>query len=164
MYEYIHKHSIHVYRPRRMAFEAGRGGSGLEPKLAGLRLTPADFAGRRRRTPQDLGRILAGPGTGPSGPAVLGGPVTRERRFETRARDTGEGRARGLYARTHRVDRSDDLAGCPRRRVPTRPARPAHPRQKQEGCPRHAAAAAPTLKWTSSPSSPSRRASPNPPG
>ena len=30
-----------------MAFEAGRGGSGLEPKLAGLRLTPADF----RRTP-----------------------------------------------------------------------------------------------------------------
>ena len=23
-----------------------------------------DFAGRRRRTPQDLGRILAGPGTG----------------------------------------------------------------------------------------------------
>ena len=47
-----------------MAFEAGRGGSGLEPKLAGLRLTPADFAGRRRRTPQDLGRILAGPGTG----------------------------------------------------------------------------------------------------
>ena len=58
-----------------MAFEAGRGGSGLEPKLAGLRLTPADFAGRRRRTPQDLGRILAGPGTGPSGPAVLGGPM-----------------------------------------------------------------------------------------
>ena len=58
-----------------MAFEAGRGGSGLEPKLAGLRLTPADFAGRRRRTPQDLGRILAGPGTGPSGPAVLGGPI-----------------------------------------------------------------------------------------
>ena len=30
-----------------MAFEADRGGSGLEPKLAGLRLTPADF----RRTP-----------------------------------------------------------------------------------------------------------------
>ena len=62
-----------------MAFEAGRGGSGLEPKLAGLRLTPADFAGRRRRTPQDLGRILAGPGTGPSGPAVqarTGGPYT----------------------------------------------------------------------------------------
>ena len=58
-----------------MAFEAGRGGSGLEPKLAGLRLTPADLAGRRRRTPQDLGRILAGPGTGPSGPAVLGGPI-----------------------------------------------------------------------------------------
>ena len=58
-----------------MAFEAGRGGSGLEPKLAGLRLTPADFAGRRRRTPQDLGRILAGPGTGPSGPAVPGGPI-----------------------------------------------------------------------------------------
>ena len=58
-----------------MAFEAGRGGSGLEPKLAGLRLTPADFAGPRRRTPQDLGRILAGPGTGPSGPAVLGGPI-----------------------------------------------------------------------------------------
>ena len=28
------------------------------------RLTPADFAGRRRRTPQDLGRILAGPGIG----------------------------------------------------------------------------------------------------
>ena len=54
-----------------MAFEAGRGGSGLEPKLAGLRLTPADFAGPRRRTPQDLGRILAGPGTGPSGPPVL---------------------------------------------------------------------------------------------
>ena len=47
MYAYIHKYSIHVYRPRRMAFEAGRGGSGLEPKLAGLRLTPADF----RRTP-----------------------------------------------------------------------------------------------------------------
>ena len=47
MYLYIHKYSIHVYRPRRMAFEAGRGGSGLEPKLAGLRLTPADF----RRTP-----------------------------------------------------------------------------------------------------------------
>ena len=58
-----------------MAFEAGRGGSGLEPKLAGLRLTPADFAGPRRRTPQDLGRILAGPGTGPSGPAVPGGPI-----------------------------------------------------------------------------------------
>ena len=58
-----------------MAFEAGRGGSGLEPKLAGLRLTPADFAGRRRRTPQDLGRILAGPGAGPSGPPVLGGPM-----------------------------------------------------------------------------------------
>ena len=58
-----------------MAFEAGRGGSGLEPKLAGLRLTPADFAGRRRRTPQDLGRILAGPGAGPSGPPVLGGPI-----------------------------------------------------------------------------------------
>ena len=58
-----------------MTFEAGRGGSGLEPKLAGLRLTPADFAGPRRRTPQDLGRILAGPGTGPSGPAVLGGPI-----------------------------------------------------------------------------------------
>ena len=55
-----------------MVFEAGRGGSGLEPKLAGLRLTPADFAGHRRRTPQDLGRILAGPGTGPSGPAVPG--------------------------------------------------------------------------------------------
>ena len=89
---------------------------------------------------------------------------TRERRFETRARDTGEGRARGLHGRTPCVDRSNDLAGCPRRRVPTRPARPAHPRQKQEGCPRHAAAAAPTLKWTSSPSSPSRRASPNPPG
>ena len=47
MYAYIHKYSIHVYRPRRKAFEAGRGGSGLEPKLAGLRLTPADF----RRTP-----------------------------------------------------------------------------------------------------------------
>ena len=60
-----------------MAFEAGRGGSGLEPKLAGLRLTPADFAGPRRRTPQDLGRILAGPGTGPSGPAVPGGPIAR---------------------------------------------------------------------------------------
>ena len=75
MYAYIHKYSIHVYRPRRKAFEAGRGGSGLEPKLAGLRLTPADFAGPRRRTPQDLGRILAGPGTGPSGPAVLGGPI-----------------------------------------------------------------------------------------
>ena len=60
-----------------MAFEAGRGGSGLEPKLAGLRLTPADFAGRRRRTPQDLGRILAGPGAGPSGPPVLGGPIRR---------------------------------------------------------------------------------------
>ena len=59
-----------------MAFEAGRGGSGLEPKLAGLRLTPADFAGPRRRTPQDLGRILAGPGAGPSGPPVLGGPIT----------------------------------------------------------------------------------------
>ena len=45
-------------------------------KLAGLRLTPADFAGRRRRTPQDLGRILAGPGTGPSGPPVLlEGPI-----------------------------------------------------------------------------------------
>ena len=58
-----------------MAFEADSGGSGLEPKLAGLRLTPADFAGPRRRTPQDLGRILAGPGTGPSGPAVLGGPI-----------------------------------------------------------------------------------------
>ena len=58
-----------------MAFEAGRGGSGLEPKLAGLRLTPADFAGPRRRTPQDLGRILAGPGAGPSGPPVLGGPI-----------------------------------------------------------------------------------------
>ena len=56
-----------------MAFEAGRGGSGLEPKLAGLRLTPADFAGPRRRTPQDLGRILAGPGAGPSGPPVQGG-------------------------------------------------------------------------------------------
>ena len=75
MYAYIHKYSIHVYRPRRMAFEAGRGGSGLEPKLAGLRLTPADFAGPRRRTPQDLGRILAGPGAGPSGPPVLGGPI-----------------------------------------------------------------------------------------
>ena len=61
-----------------MAFEAGRGGSGLEPKLAGLRLTPADFAGPRRRTPQDLGRILAGPDTGPSGPAVLGGPIWDE--------------------------------------------------------------------------------------
>ena len=61
-----------------MAFEAGRGGSGLEPKLAGLRLTPADFAGRRRRTPQDLGRILAGPGAGPSGPPVLGGPILDE--------------------------------------------------------------------------------------
>ena len=59
-----------------MAFEAGRGGSGLEPKMAGLRLTPADFAGPRRRTPQDLGRILAGPGTGPSGPAVPGGPIS----------------------------------------------------------------------------------------
>ena len=34
-----------------MAFEAGRGGSGLEPKLAGLRLTPADFAGPRRVLP-----------------------------------------------------------------------------------------------------------------
>ena len=31
----------------RMAFEAGRGGSGLEPKLAVLRLTPAEI----RRTP-----------------------------------------------------------------------------------------------------------------
>ena len=60
-----------------MAFEAGRGGSGLVPKLAGLRLTPADFAGPRRRTPQDLGRILAGPGTGPSGPAVPGGPLAK---------------------------------------------------------------------------------------
>ena len=60
-----------------MAFEADRGGSGLEPKLAGLRLTPADFAGPRRRTPQDLGRILAGPGTGPSGPPVLEGPMRR---------------------------------------------------------------------------------------
>ena len=59
-----------------MAFEADRGGSGLEPKLAGLRLTPADFAGPRRRTPQDLGRILAGPGAGPSGPPVLGGPIS----------------------------------------------------------------------------------------
>ena len=59
-----------------MAFEAGRGGSGLGPKLAGLRLTPPDFAGRRRRTPQDLGRILAGADTGPSGPAVLGGPIS----------------------------------------------------------------------------------------
>ena len=62
-----------------MTFEAGRGGSGLEPKLAGLRLTPADFAGPRRRTPQDLGRILAGPGAGPSGPPVLGGPICAAR-------------------------------------------------------------------------------------
>ena len=73
-----------------MAFEAGRGGSGLEPKLAGLRLTPADFAGPRRRTPQDLGRILAGPGAGPSGPPVLAGPMlgdleTSARKHETSA-------------------------------------------------------------------------------
>ena len=80
-----------------MAFEAGRGGSGLEPKLAGLRLTPADFAGRRRRTPQDLGRILAGPGTGPSGPAVLGitgGPSrSGSNRLKTRSPERGEAAA-----------------------------------------------------------------------
>ena len=44
---------------------------------AGRRLTPPDLDGRRRRTPQDLGWILAGAGTGPSGPAVLGGPCLR---------------------------------------------------------------------------------------
>ena len=76
-----------------MAFEAGRGGSGLEPKLAGLRLTPADFAGRRRRTPQDLGRILAGPGTGPSGPAVLGGPITVGSRMRLLASMMGPSRS-----------------------------------------------------------------------
>ena len=70
-----------------MAFEAGRGGSGLEPKLAGLRLTPADFAGPRRRTPQDLGRILAGPGTGPSGPAVPGGPIHKAGLSESQRSD-----------------------------------------------------------------------------
>ena len=78
-----------------MAFEAGRGGSGLEPKLAGLRLTPADFAGRRRRTPQDLGRILAGPGTGPSGPAVRWGGTSRSgsNRLKTRSPERGEAAA-----------------------------------------------------------------------
>ena len=70
MYAYIHKYGIHVYRPRRMAFEAGRGGSGLEPKLAGLRLTPADFAGPRRRTPQDLGRIAPESSVLPPAPAL----------------------------------------------------------------------------------------------
>ena len=90
-----------------MPFEAGRGGSGLEPKLAGLRLTPADFAGPRRRTPQDLGRILAGPGTGPSGPPVLEGPIQlvciQYRIQRIQARNTRlTGRAIGFDTRSRR--------------------------------------------------------------
>ena len=46
VYLYIHKYSIHVYRPRRMAFEAGSGGSGLDSQ------TPdSDEPGGFRRTP-----------------------------------------------------------------------------------------------------------------
>ena len=44
MYLYIHKYSIHVYKPRRMAFETGRGGSGLEPKPCRTSADPGGFS------------------------------------------------------------------------------------------------------------------------
>ena len=66
---YIHKYSIHVYRPWRMAFEAGRGGSGLEPKTG---RTSADPGGFRRTPPPD-----------PPGPRTDPGR-TRHRTIRTR--------------------------------------------------------------------------------
>ena len=83
-------HIVHVYRPRRMAFEADRGGSGLEPKLAGLRLTPADF---RRTPPPD-----------PPGPRTDPGR-TRHRTIRTRGTGGAHSRLCGggsLFFPAHR--------------------------------------------------------------
>ena len=62
MYLYIHKYSIHVYRPRRMAFEAGRGTGRTPRDSEGTRRTalpdprglPTDAGRNWRRTLQDL--------------------------------------------------------------------------------------------------------------
>ena len=62
MYAYMHKYSIHVYRPRRMAFEAGRGTGRTPRDSEGTRRTalpdprglPTDAGRNWRRTLQDL--------------------------------------------------------------------------------------------------------------
>ena len=66
-----------------MAFEAGRGGSGLEPKLAGLRLTPAEI---RRTPPPD-----------PPGPRTDPGR-TRHRTIRTRGTGGAHIRAFVFYS------------------------------------------------------------------
>ena len=62
MYLYIHKYSIHVYRPRRMTFEAGRGTGRTPRDSEGTRRTalpdprglPTDAGRNWRRILQDL--------------------------------------------------------------------------------------------------------------